>query len=62
MKKYLVFVREVHVSTVAVEAENEEEAANKAEDGEGKEIECVYSHTLEKDSWYVSEDDRPNQN
>lgn len=54
MGKFLVEVREVHVSTIEVEAENKAEAISKVKDGEGEVIsECC--HTVESDTWNVSE-------
>jgi len=55
MKKYLVGIREVHVNTVEVLAESEEEAKMKCRDGEFDEIELEYSHTLDPDLWTVEE-------
>jgi len=55
MKKYYVLVSEVHVSTMEIEAETPEEALEKVAEGEGDEIICEYSYTLEPDSWKVEE-------
>jgi hypothetical protein len=56
-KTFYIGIREVHVSTRAVEAESEEEAlaliVNGVEDGE--EVICEYSRTLDPDTWTVEE-------
>lgn len=46
MATYLVGIREVHVSTVEVEADSEEEALEIAAEGESEEVMLEYSHTL----------------
>jgi hypothetical protein len=53
--RFLVGVREVHVSTVEVEAESPEEAMRLVQDGDGEEIMREYSHTLDPDLWTVEE-------
>lgn len=53
--KYLVEVREVHVSTIEVDASTQAEAVERVANGEGEEILCEYSHTLDKDLWTVEE-------
>lgn len=45
MKKFRVLVREVHVSTMEVEAETREEAIANVQEGEGEEISLEYGHT-----------------
>ena len=54
-KKFLVLVREVHVSTMEVEAETIEEAINNASSGD--ELICEYSHTLHTDTWSVEDEE-----
>lgn len=54
-KSFLVGVREVHVSTMKIKAQNNTEALNKVQNGEGEEIMCEYSHTLDRDMWTVEE-------
>ena len=44
--RYIVEIPEVHYNRIAVEAENEIEACEKAENGDGNIIELEYSHTL----------------
>jgi hypothetical protein len=48
MPKYQVGIREVHVSTVEVEANSEEEALEIAAEGESEEVMLEYSHTLSR--------------
>jgi len=48
MATYLVGIREVHVSTVEVEADSEEEALEIAAEGESEEVMLEYSHTLSR--------------
>ena len=57
MKKFHVGVREVHVQTVEVEAENAEEAREKVQEGEGDYLDNMleYSHCLDSDLWTVEE-------
>jgi hypothetical protein len=47
MKKYIVELREVHVSFYEVEAENADEAAQIVMDGGGDFLDTEYSHTLD---------------
>jgi hypothetical protein len=49
--KYLVLIREVHVSHRLVEADSEQEALEFS--GDGEEVMCEYSHTLPKETWTV---------
>ena len=53
MPKFVVNIREVHVSSREIEAESAEEALRLVKDGEGEEILCEYSHTLDEDTWTV---------
>lgn len=57
MTKYFVYVREVHVQTVEVEAKDEDEAIDKVKDGEGEYLDDAleYSHCLDADTWTVEE-------
>lgn len=48
MPRFEVGLREVHVSTRVVEAETAEEALNLVLGGEGEEVSCEYSHTLDE--------------
>ena len=59
MPKYHVGIREVHVNTVTVIADNEEQALRKAADDdiEDDEIDAEYSHTLDLDVWPVEKVD-----
>ena len=58
MPWFMVGIREVHESLRLVEANNEEDAVERA-DAEGEEVTCEYSHTLEKDLWTVEPADPP---
>lgn len=55
--RFLVGVREVHVSTMEIEAESPEEAMRLVKDGAGREVMCEYSHTLDPDLWTVEKDE-----
>lgn len=55
MAKYYIGIREVHVSTVTVEAESEEEALESAAAGEGEEVMLEYSHTMDRSHFTVEE-------
>ena len=57
MAKFIVEIREVHVSSREVEASSAEEAIAKVKDGDGEEICCEYSHTLGDDTWSVTNAD-----
>ena len=47
-----VFVREIHIQEVLVEANNNIDAMTKVEQGEGKEIgNAYYYETLDSDTW-----------
>lgn len=56
MPKYHVLVREVHVSTMKVEAEDGEAAIRAVAGGGGEELICEYSHTLDSDTWSVDDE------
>jgi hypothetical protein len=45
--KYLVGIREIHISTYNIEADNPEDAADKVKDGEDTLIDTEYSDTCE---------------
>lgn len=55
MPKYTVLVREVHVSHMEIEAENPEDAVDKVYNGDGNEVLCEYSHTLDSNEWTVDD-------
>jgi len=57
MKEYIVGVAEVHTAYVQVEALDEKDALEKAKEAiaEGQEFDVDYSHTLEPDTWTVTE-------
>ena len=55
MKIYIVGVKEVHTSTRIVEADSPEQAREMAA-GEGLEITCEYSYTLDPSEFTVEED------
>ena len=48
-KNYRVQLNEVHISSWDVEADSEQDAANRVLDGEG-EIHCEYSYTPDNDA------------
>lgn len=54
---YKVFAQEIHVSTVKVEANSEEDAINRVGAGWGEEVACEYSYTLDPDTWSVKQED-----
>ena len=51
--KYIVLVREVHVSHREIEADSEDEAKSKVYGGQGEETYLEYSHTLDRWYWTV---------
>ena len=53
--KYLVQVREVHISHREIEAESAEQALSFVADQDGEETFLEYSHTLDPDLWTVEE-------
>ena len=55
MAKYVVYVREVHVQAVEIDAETVEDARKLVQDGEGYYIDdsLEYSHCLEPYTWSV---------
>ena len=55
MAKFIVYTKEVYQQPVHIEAETEEEAITRVENGEGiqKPEELDYSYTLERDTWHT---------
>lgn len=51
--KYYIGIREIHVSTVLVEASSMEEALTLASAGAGEELSLEYSHTLDREHFTV---------
>lgn len=51
--KYIVQVREVHISHREVEANSPEEAKELVSNGDDTEVYLEYSHTLGSDTWTV---------
>jgi hypothetical protein len=49
-KNYRVKLNEIHISAWDVEADSEQDAANRVLDGEGEMIHCEYSHTPDNDA------------
>ena len=49
-KNYRVKINEIHVSTWDVEADSEQDAANRVLNGEGEMIHCEYSYTPDNDA------------
>ena len=58
MKMYRVMVREVHVQQVDIEADNEKDAIEGVQMGEGEmqDNRLEYSHTLDPELWTVEVD------
>jgi len=56
MTKYIVGIREVHVSYREVEANSIEEALEIAPGSLGDDERLEYSHTLDTDTWSVEEE------
>ena len=54
-RAFHVGIREVHVSTRKVMARSAQEAIDKLKDGDGDEVMCEYSHTLDPELWTVEE-------
>jgi hypothetical protein len=57
MAVYIIGIREVHVSTVSVEADSEEEALDLAVDGAGEEIILEYSHTMDREHFSIEREE-----
>lgn len=53
LKKHRVLVREVHVRTVEILAEDQEDAINLVAHGEGDSVAFEYGHTLERGTWTI---------
>jgi hypothetical protein len=49
-KSYRVQLNEIHISSWDVEADSEQDAVNKALDGDGDLIDCEYSYTPDNDA------------
>jgi hypothetical protein len=58
LKTFIVYVREVHVQQVRIQAESKEEAVKKVEEGDGEFLNNAleYSHSLEPETWTVEEE------
>lgn len=57
MKSYLVGVREIHVSYMRVNAESPQKAIEYIKEGDGEEVMCEYSRTLDDEmTWTVEEE------
>ena len=56
MPKFIVEVREVHISYQEVEANNRDDAVNLVSAGKGTANTLEYSHQLPKEEWAVLED------
>lgn len=56
-KLFKVFVREIHVQQVNIEAASEKEAIQKVADGDGEYTDNTleYSHSCDTDTWTVEE-------
>lgn len=61
MPKFIVEVREVHVSFCEIEADDRESAVQLVHEGEGEYVGLEYSDTLGKETWAVCEEDKPTQ-
>lgn len=55
MAKYIVRVREVHISYREVVAESPEHALQAVQENNGEETLCEYSHNLPVDTWDVED-------
>jgi hypothetical protein len=55
MKTFIVEIREVHISSREVKAEDHNDAVARVENGEGVEVDLEYSDTKHKSTWSVSE-------
>lgn len=52
--KYVVEIKEVHIAVIEVEAKNEEEAREKAENVIiDEDVEANYCYTMDSDDWNV---------
>ena len=49
-KNYRVKLNEIHISAWDVEANSEQDAANRVLDGEGEMIHCEYAYTPDNDA------------
>ena len=49
-KNYRVQLNEIHISSWDVEANSEQDAANRVLDGEGEMIHCEYAYTPDNDA------------
>jgi hypothetical protein len=54
-KKFIVGIREVHIRSIEVEAEDADEAINLANNKQEDELNIEYSHCLSQDNWSVEE-------
>ncbi len=55
-RKYHVGVREVHISTMEIEAESAAEAVELVMGGDGAQTMCEYSWTMDSETWTVEEE------
>ena len=55
MPKFQIQVREVHVSTMELEADSKEHAIHLVGEGEGEEVSLEYSNTLGPETWTAEE-------
>ncbi len=46
--RYRVYVREIHESVMAIDADSEEEARQLVADGDGREMTCYYLRKLDE--------------
>jgi diketogulonate reductase-like aldo/keto reductase len=53
-KNYRVKLNEIHISSWDVEANSEQEAVNRAIDGDGEMIDCEYSYTPAPNEKFVT--------
>lgn len=59
MTEYRIFVREVHIQEYTIEANNEQQAIDMVQDGQGylDEQGFEYSHTLDTSLWTIRIED-----
>jgi len=55
MPKFHVNVPQVYISTMEVEAEDEDDARDKVVHGEGEEVNLSFSHSILGDDWEVED-------
>jgi len=57
LERFYVHVREIHTSLREIHATSAEEALQLVKDGDGDELECEYTDTMDPSTWMVEDDD-----